>query len=372
MHDDHSTDDRLAKLERDVAYLTRLLEKATRYAASDPEVALFQARKSAEAICRRLFEAEIGRPGKMMLEELMQKLQAKRVLPYHVVVPLRTIQDYGNYGVHPQEQHVEVSGEWVSPCLSALAQVTNWYFTEYLRMDVPAALQPIDSSEGDRPASSRRGDIEQPARDAAAAGTAKPRASGRSSEASNDRVRTDGESRARKPDNASAGRQHDGRERPADTLSEHKARPVLINGRYEDLGDGTVRDTKTGLQWMRCALGQRWDGSTCVGEADELTWDEMFAQIDVFNRRGGFVGHRDWRAPTIDELKTLVLQKGRKGRSDDVAFPNLPAYPHFWSSSPIASDSDYARLVSFFNGNVNGNPGDKGSPRYVRLVRGGQ
>lgn len=40
-------------------------------------------------------------------------------------------------------------------------------------------------------------------------------------------------------------------------------------GHYIDNGDGTVTDTRTGLTWMRCALGQTWDGSTCVGVAGE-------------------------------------------------------------------------------------------------------
>ena len=127
MVNEKSTDERLADLEQTVAYLSRLVLKARRYAESDPEVALGQARKSAEAICYRLFQAEIGPPGKMMLEDLMTKLQAKQVLPPHVVVPLRTIQLYGNFGAHAQDEHVEVSVEWVAPCLSALAQVTNWY-----------------------------------------------------------------------------------------------------------------------------------------------------------------------------------------------------------------------------------------------------
>jgi hypothetical protein len=143
-----STDERLADLEQTVAYLSRLVLKARYYAESDPEVALGQARKSAEAICYRLFQAEIGNPGKMMLEDLMTKLQARQVIPPHVVIPLRTIQLYGNYGSHAQDGHVAVSAEWVAPCLSALAQVTQWYFTDYLGIALPSEL---DRRGGDAP-----------------------------------------------------------------------------------------------------------------------------------------------------------------------------------------------------------------------------
>jgi formylglycine-generating enzyme required for sulfatase activity len=136
-----STDERLAELEQTVAYLSRLVLKAREYAEKDPEVALGQARKSAEAICYRLFQVEIGHPGKMMLEDLITKLQAQRIIPPHVVIPLRTIQLYGNFGAHAQERHEEVSVEWVAPCLSALAQVTNWYFRDYLGIALPTELE---------------------------------------------------------------------------------------------------------------------------------------------------------------------------------------------------------------------------------------
>ncbi|EIC20687.1 DUF4145 domain-containing protein [Thiorhodovibrio frisius] len=153
-----SADERLADLEQTVVYLSRLIVKAQQYAVTDPEVALGQARKSAEAICCRLFQAEIGKPGKMMLDELITKLQARQVIPPDVLVPLRTIQMYGNFGVHAQDGHREISAEWVAPCLSALAQVTTWYFTDYLGVALPSTLErssddrpPPDSDGGEEP-----------------------------------------------------------------------------------------------------------------------------------------------------------------------------------------------------------------------------
>lgn len=80
------------------------------------------------------------------------------------------------------------------------------------------------------------------------------------------------------------------------------AESPLVDGRYRDNKDGTVTDTKTGLTWMRCSLGRKWDGATCTYERDGLTWvdAEKAARAQVF------AGKSDWRLPTLQELSTLV------------------------------------------------------------------
>jgi formylglycine-generating enzyme required for sulfatase activity len=139
-----SADERLANLEQRVAYLSRLVLKAHQYQQSDPESALNQARKSAEAICYHLFRVEIGKPGNMMLEDLISKLKDRGIIPPRVVLSLKTIQLFGNFGSHAQngqDGYEEVSVESVAPCLSALAVVTNWYFSDYLGIDLPRELE---------------------------------------------------------------------------------------------------------------------------------------------------------------------------------------------------------------------------------------
>ncbi|WP_447549583.1 Lcl C-terminal domain-containing protein [Vibrio cholerae] len=162
----------------------------------------------------------------------------------------------------------------------------------------------------------------------------------------------------------------------------------LINKRYFDNLDGTVTDKKTGLVWMRCSLGQRWDGKTCNGEAKEYKWR------DAIKLNHNFAGSTDWRLPTVDELETLVLCSA--GRTPSVrpngeyvrdtnglclgdnyqkptinitAFPNTPD-SWYWSSSPYALDSSGAWYVGFYGGGVYGY--DKDSYCHVRLVRAGQ
>ncbi len=71
--------------------------------------------------------------------------------------------------------------------------------------------------------------------------------------------------------------------------------------RYIINNDAAVLDKKTGLIWMRCALGQTWNGITCVGKAKRMDWQTACQQIG-----DGFAGYDDWRIPTLEELKTLV------------------------------------------------------------------
>jgi hypothetical protein len=151
---------------------------------------------------------------------------------------------------------------------------------------------------------------------------------------------------------------------------------------HYQIKDGLVKDTKTGLMWMRCSLGQYWQGSDCLGNAANYTWDQAMnspKQVD-------YAGYNDWRVPTREELKTLVYCSSGKTQSvsDEglsacageyasptivkAVFPETPAW--FWSSSPYANSSSYAWYVFFGYGY------DDWSYKYndyqVRLVRNGQ
>ena len=167
-----------------------------------------------------------------------------------------------------------------------------------------------------------------------------------------------------------------------------KPRPAktLIADRYRDNGDGTVTDVKTGLQWMRCSLGQAWQGGMCRGGTETYAWQTALDAAKSLNRQGGYAGYRDWRVPAIEGLRTLVYcssgqpktwnDTGKSCEGDyerptiyQSAFPNTPAF-WFWSSSPYAYSPDGAWYVTFYYGAVYGY--GKGSAKYVRLVRGGQ
>lgn len=127
-----SVEQRLEQLERTVQRIAELQKRAMSYQNNDPETALMHARKAAEAICRSIFVQEINRNvGSLMLDELIQKLTAAKVLPRPIQVPLRTIQAFGNLGAHEQDDVEEITPEYVQSCLQSLSIVVDWYQRKY-------------------------------------------------------------------------------------------------------------------------------------------------------------------------------------------------------------------------------------------------
>ncbi|MFF2328719.1 MULTISPECIES: DUF4145 domain-containing protein [unclassified Streptomyces] len=105
----------------------RLYKKALRYAESDPEVFLSTARRAAESILLDIaLQEAVG--SKPTLESLLTVLTGKGLLPQKMVLAVRTIQNYGNYGSHAHDTSgEEISAEDVQPCLNALTQLAVWY-----------------------------------------------------------------------------------------------------------------------------------------------------------------------------------------------------------------------------------------------------
>ncbi|MFF4601866.1 DUF4145 domain-containing protein [Streptomyces sp. NPDC001339] len=123
----------------------RLYKKALRYAESDPEVFLSTARRAAESILLDIAMQEaVG--SKPTLESLLTVLVAKGLVPPKVVLAVRTIQNYGNYGSHAQKiSDEEISSEDVRPCLNALTQLAVWYGRTSKALAEDAARQGLTS-----------------------------------------------------------------------------------------------------------------------------------------------------------------------------------------------------------------------------------
>ena len=111
----------------------------------------------------------------------------------------------------------------------------------------------------------------------------------------------------------------------------------------------------------------RWGGAaeTAAGEENVYgDWDEL---INGSNGES-FCGYNDWRVPTKDELREIVVTENSPTINTDY-FPNTLA-AWFWSSSPNASSVSYAWRFSF---NIGYDDNYYRSVYYrVRLVRGGQ
>ena len=154
-----------------------------------------------------------------------------------------------------------------------------------------------------------------------------------------------------------------------------------------DPASATVKDPLTGLEWMRCSLGQTWTGSTCSGTATTYTWDDAKEKA----RNLTFANHSDWRLPTVYELHSLVYcssgQRSKVRREDNGSYiPNSAGeckgsftkptiqsrvFPNtelsYWSGSPVANYRVLSWIVYFAYGYEVSNYRD--ARNHVRLVR---
>lgn len=100
---------------------------------------------------------------------------------------------------------------------------------------------------------------------------------------------------------------------------------------FEDHGDGTLTDRRTGLTWSRCSAGQVWRSGTCAESASEFDWDAAEAYVRGVNDRGDLF-YADWRVPSLRELASISEVNCRDPRINVDAFP-ATADGAYWSSS---------------------------------------
>ena len=137
-----STEDlenRVLSLEQELSHIQNYYQRTLSYQHSDPEAALWMARKATEAICRQIFAKEISpNIGNATLEELLTQLSKRKAIPKGIEIPIRTIQQYGNFGTHDQgHDNIAITQEFAEPCLKSLSTVVDWYFNEYLGQPIP-------------------------------------------------------------------------------------------------------------------------------------------------------------------------------------------------------------------------------------------
>jgi len=130
--------------------------------------------------------------------------------------------------------------------------------------------------------------------------------------------------------------------------------------------DGTVKDSFSGLMWMRCALGQQWRDERCAFNHLGYTFAGAMEAVSEFNAAGGFAGYRDWRLPDLKELSTIVEQRCDDPAINSRAFPDSPV-TGYWSSRRDPDYSDGAMLIHLLNGRHY--MGNIGGVWAVRLVR---
>ena len=146
--------------------------------------------------------------------------------------------------------------------------------------------------------------------------------------------------------------------------------------------NGTVLDKKFNVVWKRCALGQQYKNSKCVGSAKKI--DMAMETGSLFKRYGYKVD--EWRLPTATELASLVectsgekstLSYGEGGQclgefmaptTNTALFPDTPTDAAFWSSTICGGFSLATNFTDGWSGCYTLNDG----PQYVRLVKGSE
>jgi len=126
--------------------------------------------------------------------------------------------------------------------------------------------------------------------------------------------------------------------------------------------DGTVTQKTTGLMWMRCNLGQKWDGAACAGTATVFTWHEAIKIADLEQ----FAGHADWRLPNKNELESIVEERCILPAVNNRVFPATQT-KFYWTSTPYAGLGTGAWSVDFGFAAVTAT--EKSGKIHVRLVR---
>ncbi len=148
-------------------------------------------------------------------------------------------------------------------------------------------------------------------------------------------------------------------------IARHLAEPKMLTSTLPS--DGVWVDPKTDLMWSRINIGQKWLNGECYGEASALDWKQAQESCKIFN----LAGFRDWRLPSIEELRTLVQQnKAGYSCSENMLFkPTERAWGDYWSSSfhSYFDDNTFVWYLNF-NSTESSNSWEIIS-RYVRLVR---
>ena len=119
--------------------------------------------------------------------------------------------------------------------------------------------------------------------------------------------------------------------------------------RFTISADGTeVTDKKTGLTWLRCSLGQSWDGNNCSGEAKKFgSWVEALKAAKKINN--------SYRLPNIKEYMSIVERKCYAPAINEEVFPNLKTaglFTPYWTSTPDIQDNSSVYLMDFTYGNI--------------------
>lgn len=150
-------------------------------------------------------------------------------------------------------------------------------------------------------------------------------------------------------------------------LLDNEGKPTASNARCAISGgltwelktdDDSVHDKDNVYRW----------GGTGAEKTGTIFFDDWNNLLEKTNSEK-LCGFEDWRVPTIDELKTLVMDTGTKPVIDAGIFKFTLAIP-YWSVSTYHHYPEHAQTVDFSTGASNYYNGFRGDRLPVHLVRG--
>ena len=119
----------------------------------------------------------------------------------------------------------------------------------------------------------------------------------------------------------------------------------FADGRRFITNDHIVVDLERQIEWLRCSVGQQWDGQTCIGNIVNLSLDIVPQALDIANKQLGGT----WRLPSKAELTSIVCKECTSPKINEEIFPNTDNAPYWTGDKSIFNNRFYVS-VNFHTG----------------------
>jgi hypothetical protein len=129
----------------------------------------------------------------------------------------------------------------------------------------------------------------------------------------------------------------------------NSANRVIVKSGHFMVRDHLVIDLQHGVEWMRCSVGQIWNGSDCEGVAVQLTQEDVAKAIVIANAQLG----PGWRLPSRAELEGLVCKACAPVKIELDSFPNTLGEP-YWTGEVNGFAPRHIWTVNFMTGHTYG------------------
>jgi hypothetical protein len=127
------------------------------------------------------------------------------------------------------------------------------------------------------------------------------------------------------------------------------ANEVIVKSGHFMVRDHLVIDLQNSVEWMRCSVGQIWNGTDCEGMAVKLTQEDVTRAIVIANAQLG----PGWRLPSRAELEGLVCKACAPVKIELDSFPNTLGEP-YWTGEVNGFAPRHIWTVNFMTGHTYG------------------